>query len=439
MRDRRHITFVASICCATTAATTALGAELALPPTIHDWSVRDYCLTGVPEVLPVPHPGWDAPVAWPVYWSLWDKLYNAGQPISFMLRDATAPITGQNSGVLLELLDALPRVDIVFADFETATTQLDEYWMVFYVRTHWNPEVSNAWIGSYKAFPGEYDESQLTPSAAYRGFLSDFYLSSGLDIAMPNCYPYDDHQVHTWPSVWGEYICPSVRYALLWAPVHKASVAKQSLPNSHLLIPWIASLVTPNNYGPVDPPPKEDNIALLQHLRLRGVDGYYTLVSNTPGYSNEQYMLDMLQTWKDLDPWFEAGSVEVLNHTTDKVGGVLWSGVSTPLGSVVLVSNFSGETITFKLPGGPWPGDGTIEVPHQGHVLATPQAEREWDPPVISGDLNADQVVDAADIGLLLAAWGPCPAAPAPCPADLNGDGVVDASDLGAMLADWTG
>lgn len=47
------------------------------------------------------------------------------------------------------------------------------------------------------------------------------------------------------------------------------------------------------------------------------------------------------------------------------------------------------------------------------------------------GDLNGDGVVNSADIGLLLAAWG------GPGDADLNGDGVVNAADLGLELASW--
>jgi hypothetical protein len=49
-----------------------------------------------------------------------------------------------------------------------------------------------------------------------------------------------------------------------------------------------------------------------------------------------------------------------------------------------------------------------------------------------AADLNCDGVVDAADLGLMLAAWG------GRGPADLNGDGVVDGPDVGLLLAAWT-
>jgi len=39
------------------------------------------------------------------------------------------------------------------------------------------------------------------------------------------------------------------------------------------------------------------------------------------------------------------------------------------------------------------------------------------------------------DLGTLLGAWGPCPAAA--CPADFNADGAVDGIDLGFLLGAW--
>ena len=47
------------------------------------------------------------------------------------------------------------------------------------------------------------------------------------------------------------------------------------------------------------------------------------------------------------------------------------------------------------------------------------------------GDLNGDGLVDGADLGVLLGAWG------GTGPADLNGDGTIDGADLGALLGAW--
>lgn len=50
-----------------------------------------------------------------------------------------------------------------------------------------------------------------------------------------------------------------------------------------------------------------------------------------------------------------------------------------------------------------------------------------------TGDFTGDGSVDGADLGLLLAAWGPCKG----CVEDLNDDGVVDGADLGELLGAW--
>jgi len=50
------------------------------------------------------------------------------------------------------------------------------------------------------------------------------------------------------------------------------------------------------------------------------------------------------------------------------------------------------------------------------------------------GDLDANGVIDGADIGLLLSSWGFCGAN---CPYDLNNDGKVNGGDLGLLLSGW--
>jgi len=50
----------------------------------------------------------------------------------------------------------------------------------------------------------------------------------------------------------------------------------------------------------------------------------------------------------------------------------------------------------------------------------------------VPADLNCDGVVDAADLGVMLAAWG------GRGPADLNGDGIVNGADVGLLLGAWS-
>ncbi len=94
--------------------------------------------------------------------------------------------------------------------------------------------------------------------------------------------------------------------------------------------------------------------------------------------------------------------------------------------------------------------DGWTLTGNEGEVQTVKQfAAKEWEiveerplltieytPRVagLTGDLNGDDHVDGADLGLLLAAWDSADQA-----ADLNVDGVVDGADLGLLLANWTG
>ena len=52
------------------------------------------------------------------------------------------------------------------------------------------------------------------------------------------------------------------------------------------------------------------------------------------------------------------------------------------------------------------------------------------------GDIDEDGEVTAADLGLLIGAWGVC-GDPTDCAADLNGDGEVTAADLGLLIGAW--
>jgi hypothetical protein len=45
-------------------------------------------------------------------------------------------------------------------------------------------------------------------------------------------------------------------------------------------------------------------------------------------------------------------------------------------------------------------------------------------------DLNGDDIVNGADLGLLLSAWGTAEQ-------DITGDALTDGTDLGILLASW--
>lgn len=53
------------------------------------------------------------------------------------------------------------------------------------------------------------------------------------------------------------------------------------------------------------------------------------------------------------------------------------------------------------------------------------------------GDIDGSGEVEFSDVLTVLAAWGPCPGDPDPCPEDLNDDDVVDFADLLVILGNW--
>lgn len=51
-----------------------------------------------------------------------------------------------------------------------------------------------------------------------------------------------------------------------------------------------------------------------------------------------------------------------------------------------------------------------------------------------AGDLTLDGITNSADLGIVLAAWGPCATG---CSADINHDGIVDGNDLALLITSW--
>jgi hypothetical protein len=69
-------------------------------------------------------------------------------------------------------------------------------------------------------------------------------------------------------------------------------------------------------------------------------------------------------------------------------------------------------------------------------VLDVLRSAAEEDRPPCPGDVDGDGVVDAYDVVMLVAAWGPCPPEE-PCPGDTDEDGSVGTNDLLALLMSW--
>src|SRR6185295_5676213 len=86
---------------------------------------------------------------------------------------------------------------------------------------------------------------------------------------------------------------------------------------------------------------------------------------------------------------------------------------------------------TLLVPGTDWVIGFAYDINDSGQIAAMGSHGNEFTqravrldpvvPPPTPGDIDEDGDVDAADLAILLGAWGPC-AACDPCPSDLDGD-----------------
>ncbi|HMP07536.1 MAG TPA: hypothetical protein PJ982_14400, partial [Lacipirellulaceae bacterium] len=195
-----------------------------------------------------------------------------------------------------------------------------------------------------------YDGSAHCPWITNRTDADTLYRTSGLNVSMPNCYPYQYFSVHASSAQWGTNVSPNVRSGLFWAPLERYSIAKRHLPTGHKLIPWVAGYVAWSGYGN-NPPPQSDRTALIEHMRLRGSDGIYTLNSGISGLSDYDYKVEAHSTWRSMD-WFFAlpGQHRMLNLDTNKRAGTEWSGTARGNRPLVKVTNLGNTTATIAFP-----------------------------------------------------------------------------------------
>ena len=127
--------------------------------------------------------------------------------------------------------------------------------------------------------------------------------------------------------------------------------------------------------------------------------------------------------------------------------GVWYEASSAPHGLAAVCEQrqaiVSGSSLGFLVPGvqGLWSLDASATLP-EGTVTAIRTSDAltvmltadrsividHAGPPSCPADLTGDGVVDGADLGLVLTAWGNSPLG------DLTGDGITDGADLGLML-----
>ncbi|MCF6177541.1 MAG: LamG domain-containing protein [Victivallaceae bacterium] len=320
------------------------------PDWIFDWGTYN---TTVPGITAIPRPGEVA--GWETFY---DTQASNNAIIGLMLRNMNGPYDGSSDpDTLTDVMNYLNSnsyyLDFVFADFESSTEDENCNEMVNQVRAHANPEINSAYIGNYGEYPGATDYSELWGNFD-RTARHNFYINSGMNIAMPSLYPYTAYRNHSErPDIFGTDLCVSIPHALFWTPLERYSTAKNNLPAGHVMIPWIGGLV--DNPGYVAPvPSKIECRSLLQHVRLRGADGYYTWSNgaNTNYTDNADFRDDMLQNgWQPLDWFFNRPGVnEILNLTTNKTGGVEWSGIRRGNRCMFIFSNYTTSSQQVDLP-----------------------------------------------------------------------------------------
>lgn len=344
----------------------------AVEPYGFDWLLRQSfgdCrnVSKVANLIRVPHVGHDLPPAHQCHREFYFEMQAQNQPLAILIREKAGPADGIPNAdaldsVISQLAESGDQLDFVFAamefcgpdgpngpcDFERVKKNVQE--MVDLTRTR-ERSPNHAFIGSYLFYPGLDDSSRIVPPRMDNEFRHQFYKNSGLNVAMPEAYPYAHYSQHTDPHVWGENVAPNAQAALFWAPLEQVSVAARAIANipefeDHLLIPWVSGFV-PQEGNNVAPTPKHDLLALMRHLRLRGSDGYYLLsVMGTPGWPNDDFRIDVNVAWNEIDSLLVEDSPRViLNKETDKQSGVQWSGVATSSSALLHFSNLSDDVV----------------------------------------------------------------------------------------------
>ncbi len=382
---------------------------LAEDPIIIDWTVFDYADT-VADITPAPHFG-NCTLCRSDFLATYAQAESQGLPVAVMLRDVTAPVNGSKTpGALNDLMTpangGVNRLDYVFSDYESSTDDQDVLDTVSLVRNNPNPAYNQARIGNYGDYPVTNDPTFPFSNQHNRSGDAAFYLSSGLDVAQPFIYPYEYFSNHfNRPDQFGTYRSPNKRSALFWAPLERLSLTKKVLPEGHLLVPWIAGFISWDNYS-ADPPEKVDLEALVQHIRLRGSDGYasfrskfYTDADNgsfgswIDSYTDEDYRVDSRIAWDSLDDIFAVpGDTTILNLETDKTVGVEWSGIQRGDQVEILISNLSSSSVVLDLPDIAGLPDFAPQV-----AAGTHQRFRYTATIALPGDFDLDGDVDGVD------------------------------------------
>jgi len=144
--------------------------------------------------------------------------------------------------------------------------------------------------------------------------------------------------------------------------------------------------------------------------------------------------------WGAYRPILEMNDLWIEELETPILDRVFLPNTNPNDGSTVRLDRYTGrghnrEFHYYQINGGghDWPGrSGNMDIDATREVWNF-FAAIEPEPPANPADLNDDGFVDSADLGRILASWGPGNSG-----GDVNGDGNTNAQDIGMLLALWT-
>jgi hypothetical protein len=340
---------------------------------------------------------------------------------TFLVSQDAATVIGGNAADANDAANTLTwfqdedyPIDYVFGDLEGYYPEGDWsnlYALVNEVRATAVGE--HAGIGNFAWYPGAVDLSADYSKYADRRTVNQYYGTAasnglaGLTVAMPVAYALQAYNLHaddpSWGASWWQnsglpdslissltynqqaavgspYFSPNERAAMFYAPLEQVSLAKRNLPRGQQLIPWVSAFQSSTGVPALQPgmvPTLQDNEAMLEHLRLRGVDGYYGFgFDGLPAYQGtysdgspfsapplHEYVAAMITTWHAMD-WFFGLPTRVRNITADgplnlftfkntggtyvdpggRNGGIEWSGYQRGNRVLAVVSNLGNGT-----------------------------------------------------------------------------------------------
>jgi hypothetical protein len=356
---------------------------------------------------------------------------SAASPLAwraFLVFQDAAPVIGGNSANKNDIANTVSwfqtqgyPIDYVFADLEGYYPDGDWsnlYALINQVRA--TAVGAHTGIGNFAWYPGQVDLSADYPKYADRRTAHQYYGTSasnglaGLTVAMPVAYAMQAYELHaddpSWGASWWQssglpssligslaynqqaaigspYLSPNERAALFYGPLEQVSLGKRNLPAGHQLIPWVSAFQSSTQVPALQPgmaPTVEDNEALLEHIRLRGADGYYafgydgfaayqgtyTDGSHFTALPLHAYAAAMASTWHSMD-WFFALPSHVGGISADRPlnlytfkntggtyidpvshnGGIEWSGYQRGNRVLAIISNLGNGAQAASGPG----------------------------------------------------------------------------------------